>query len=225
MKKKHNLFFINLILIIFIFLLIPIKSKNKSFVDGKIQLIINCIPKNINKKKDIIKIPIYYKGNSLSENFCSNFGCQINIEEESIINNLFIAITENIEAIPLDDDTSAIKGLKAIDLSKIDFYSLSLCIIKCNNGTVSYEWEIKKIDPPKRFFPENTIIIQANPKSIKIAAFENDFYPPYPAEISNNDKSFLGILFLPTLIIDIEKLKESNNECLLKSPDINTFHS
>jgi hypothetical protein len=224
MKKKNNLFFKNLILILSIFIFFKIKSKNKSFVEGKVQLIIGCVPKNIDKNKEKIKIPIYYKGNSLSKIFCSTLGCQINIEENSLINYIFIAVSESIDMIPFDDETFAIKGLKSSDLSKTDFYSLSLSIIKCNNGTVSYEWEIKKINPPKRCFPENTIIIQANPKSIEIAGFEKDFFPVYPTIIDAN-KTFLGILFLPTLIIDTEKIKTSNNECLFKSQDISTFHS
>ena len=202
-------------------------SNNLEFINSSYLISLNICLENYKeekfKKKNSIKIPIYYKGLCYEESLESIFS-MINIETKDLIETIYIIVSPCINVLMKDEET-IIKGFK---VNKYDSkcYKLTLeQVIK--EGIITYNWNIENYKVPDKIIsPEDTILIQANKDSLRIAELEKNFKKPYPPKKNseNNDTKFLGMLFLPTIYIDKKKIKQKNHQVELSKFDMKPFN-
>lgn len=207
--------------IFFTFLIINFIDNKGNFENDSIyHLILNIVPKG--KILEDLKIPIsiYYKGLSFKQLFSSKIGCQINISESNVIEDLYIAVCKKMDTVNLYEGSPIVKGFKMND-KESDLYHISIIIIKALDGSMSYKWNIEKVKSFNKCLPENTIFLQMDPNYVKIENFDSDFTPKYPQKIENS--KFVNILFLPEIFINVENLNDIQKNVIL-NPDIKAFH-
>lgn len=206
-------------------------ANNLEFINSSYLISLNICLENDKEKdskkniKDLIKIPIYYKGLCYEENL-DPISSMINIEAKDLIETLYIIVSPCINVIMKDEET-IIKGFK-VDKNDSKCYKLTLEQIT-RDGLITYNWNIENHKIPEKIIsPEDTILIQANKDAIRIVELEKNFKKPYPSKKNNedNDIKFLGIgmLFLPTIYIDKKKIKQKNHKVELSKFDMKPFN-
>jgi hypothetical protein len=187
-------------------------SEKETEVIEKSKLLLSFNTRNSSEKTQCEKelfVKVYYLGVEYIISIDKHFGGQCILENTELETKYYVLVSRNIQSLK----RQSIYGHKVHNKDNSKLYLFNL-LTDNKKGDLTYNWEINEITIPKRQLPEKTIIIYANPETVKFETFDNNFNHPYPSK-----QSRFPFLMLPPCRIDVNSFLEDeykNHICSLE---------